>query len=165
MCASGKGQIFSCVSLYDLKRALKKCMWKIVYDNGHLQIFIITNMSSKQYKMNNPTWSSPKSSSNTSSLGSHTIIHSLSTKSPSTSTTSHSILLQLCLNERTFELLPWPCLLGVSRSPIVTLLCLSQLSALLMLMFIQLSKDIIYMPKAINTHQRTTTFWSWTWAK
>jgi hypothetical protein len=97
---------------YDLKRILKECPWKIVNENGHFQIFIIVDMSSRQYKMNNPTWSSPKSSSNIVSLGSHAITHLLSTKTPSF--TSHSFPLQLqCPNERTFMLLPWTLLLGI----------------------------------------------------
>ncbi len=156
-----KDKISSCVSLYDLKRAFKKCPWKMTMATSKYSSSPICHPSNTRCTIQHdlhpnhhqafPPWV--------------TYNYSFSrTKTPSTSTTSHSIL-QLCLNERTFELLPWPCLLGVSKSPIITLQCLWQLSALLMLMFIQLSKDIIYMPKAINTHQCTTTSWSWTWAK
>jgi len=93
------------LSLYDLRKTFKECPWKIVYDNGHFQILIIVGMLFGQYKMNNPNWFSLKSSSNTTSLGSHVINYPLTMKTPSTSTTSHSVPLQLqCLNERTFVL-------------------------------------------------------------
>jgi hypothetical protein len=92
------------LSLYDLRRTFNECSWKIVYDSGHLQIFITIDMSFGQYKMSNPTWFLPKSSSSTTSLGSHVITHSLlTTKTPSTSLTSHLVSFQLqCLHEGTF---------------------------------------------------------------
>ncbi len=111
-CSTSTSNIW--LSSYDLrKRALKEYPWRIVYDNGHFQIFIIVDMSSRQYKMNNPTWSSPKSSSSIASLGSHAFIHPLSTKTPSSFTSSWVPLQLQCPNEGTFLLLPWPLLLGI----------------------------------------------------
>jgi hypothetical protein len=52
---------------------------------------MIADMSQGQYKMKILTWSSPKSSSSTTSLGSHAITWPLTMKIPSTSTTSHSV--------------------------------------------------------------------------
>ncbi len=78
------------LSSYDFKKVHQECPWRIVCVNSHLQIFMIANMSSRQYKMNNLTWSSPKSSPSMASLRSHAISQPLITKPPLTWTKSFS---------------------------------------------------------------------------
>lgn len=79
-----------------------------------------------------PTWSSPKSSSNNASFGSHAITQPLAMKAPLTSITSHYFLLQPQRpNEGTFGWLSWPFLPRVHRLAIKVLMWPLELSSLL----------------------------------
>ncbi len=112
------------------EKSFQRISWRIVYDNGHFQILIIVDMSIGQYKLSNPTLSSPKSSSSATSFGSNAITCFLSTKKNSTSATPHLVPLQLHhLNEGTFVLLPWPLLPRVHKLFATTPLCPLELSS------------------------------------
>ncbi len=101
------------VSLNAMRWSLKGYPSWIIWTNSHFQMVIFANIVAKQYKMQNPTWSSPSWSSRTVSYGSHATTQPSIMKTPPSFIRSHSAL--RCSNRclpAIFEFVPltqWPC--------------------------------------------------------
>ncbi len=78
------------VSLYEIRCSMRGYPSRIIWTSNHFQMVIIVDIVVGQYKMQNPTWSSPSQSSRIASYGSHTTTLPFVRKTSSSSTRSHS---------------------------------------------------------------------------